>query len=87
MKYASIAAAVVGVLLILFLIFALWLASFVMTGDRQTLSEAEQWQSERYDTSFYNDLEHSDYTVESFDGYELHVRLLRCPEHSGKYVI
>lgn len=87
MKYASIAAAVVGVLLILFLIFALWLASFVMTGDRQTLSEAEKWQSERYDTSFYNDLEHSDYTVESFDGYELHVRLLRCPEHSGKYVI
>lgn len=87
MEYVVIAVIVVLVLSVLCLIFSLWLASFVMTGSRQTIDEAMKWQSERYDTSFYNDLDHTDYTVNSFDGYELHVRLLRCPEHSGKYVI
>ena len=87
MKYAVIAIAVALILSLLWLILALWLASFVMTGSRQTLDEAMKWQSERYDTSFYNDLAHTDYTVSSFDGYELHARLLRCPEHTGKYVI
>ena len=87
MLYAMIAIIVLLILSVLWLILALWLASFVMTGSRQTLDEALKWQSERYDTSFYNDLEHTDYTVKSFDGYELHVRLLRCPDHSGKYVI
>lgn len=87
MKYALIGITVALVLSVLWLILALWLASFVMTGTRQTLDEAMKWQSERYDTSFYNDLAHSDYIVSSFDGYELHARLLLCPEHSGKYVI
>lgn len=83
MLYAVIAITIALILSLL----SLRLASFVMTGSRQTLDEAMQWQSERYDTSFYNDLEHTDYTVESFDGYVLHARLLRCPAHSGKYVI
>lgn len=87
MLYAMIAIIVLLILSVLWLLLALWLASFVMTGRRQTLDEALKWQSERYDTSFYNDLEHTDYTVKSFDGYELNVRLLRCPDHSGKYVI
>ena len=83
MLYAVIAITIALILSLL----SLRLTSFVMTGSRQTLDEAMQWQSERYDTSFYNDLEHTDYTVESFDGYVLHARLLRCPAHSGKYVI
>ena len=87
MKYAVIAVTILLILSVLWLILALWLASFVMTGSRQTLDEAMKWQSERYDTSFYNDLEHTDYTVKSFDGYVLHARLLRCPERTGKYVI
>ena len=87
MKYAIIAIATVLILSVLWLILALWLASFVMTGSRQTLDDAMKWQSERYDTSFYDNLEHTDYSVNSFDEYGLHVRLLRCPDHSGKYVI
>ena len=87
MQYVMIAVIVLLVLPVPWLILALWLASFVMTGKRQTLDEAMKWQSEKYDTSFYNDLEHTDYTVKSYDGYELHARLLRCPDHSGKYVI
>ncbi len=87
MKYAVIAIIFLLTLSLLWLILALWLASFVMTGDRQTLGQAMKWQSERYDTSFYDELDHNDYTVKSYDGYELHARFLRCPEHSGKYVI
>ena len=87
MKFVTIAVIAALILSMLWLILALWLASFIMTGQRQTLDEAMKWQSERYDTSFYDSLDHTDYTVASYDGYELHVRLLRCPEHSGKYVI
>lgn len=63
------------------------LAGFVMTGARQTLTEAMEWQSAHYDTSFYEILEHTDYTVQSFDGYTLHAQLLQNPEPTGKYVI
>ncbi|SFB70096.1 alpha/beta hydrolase [Ruminococcus albus] len=65
----------------------LWLASFVMTGKRQTLDEAMQWQSEHYDTSFYENLEKTNYTVESFDGYELHVQFLKNPTPTDKYIL
>jgi hypothetical protein len=71
------------------LVFALmlWLASFVMTGKRQTIDEAMQWQSEHYDTSFYEKLEKTNYTVNSFDGYELHVQFLKNPTPTDKYMI
>ena len=42
-----------------------------MTGKRQTLEEAFSWQSDRYDTSFYEKLEKSDYTVNGFEDYDL----------------
>ena len=64
-----------------------WLPSFFMTGRRQTLSEALSWQSERYDTSFYDELEKTDYTVEGAEGYILHAELLKSSKPSGKYVI
>ena len=73
--------------LIVILITPLWLASFVMTGERQTLDEAMKWQSERYDTSFYDDLEKSDYTVEGYEDYPLHVQMLKNPNKTDKYVI
>lgn len=79
-----IVAAVILVILVLLLLLSLWLASFVMTGTRQTLDEALQWQSEHYDTSFYDGLEKTDYTVTSYDGYELHVQLLRNPDATGE---
>lgn len=83
-KLLIIIAAVVPVL-----VFALmlWLASFVMTGKRQTLDEAMQWQSEHYDTSFYEKLEKTNYTVKSFDGYELHAQFLKNPTPTDKYMI
>jgi Prolyl oligopeptidase family. len=77
---------VIGILLLMMFLFMLWLASFVMTGKRQTMEEAMQWQTEHYDTSFYDVLEKEDYTVESFDGYLLHVQLLKQTD-STKYVI
>ena len=77
---------VIGILLLMMFLFMLWLASFVMTGKRQTMEEAKQWQTEHYDTSFYDVLEKEDYTVESFDGYLLHVQLLKQTD-STKYVI
>ena len=51
------------------LVFALmlWLASFVMTGKRQNIDEAMQWQTEHYDFSFYEKLEKTDYTIKSFE--------------------
>lgn len=75
------------VLFVLAFLLSLWLASFVMTGKRQTLDEAFEWQSDHYDTSFYASLEKVNYTVESYDGYELHAELLKNPEPSDKYII
>ena len=74
-------------LAILFAAFAFWLPSFVMTGKRQTLDEAFAWQSEHYDTSFYDGLKKTDYVVKGFEGYELHVELLENPEPSEDYII
>ena len=75
------------VLLIAFLLLAFWLPSYVMTGHRQTLDEAFRWQSERYDTSFYETLNKTDYTVSGFEGYQLHVQFLENPNPAGKYII
>jgi len=86
-KKPMILPVVICCLLLLLLAFAYWLPSLVMTGKRQTLEEALAWQSERYDTSFYADLEKTDYTVAGFEGYELHVELLKNPSPGAKYVI
>jgi len=86
-KILIIAVIVIAVLL---LILSLWLASFVMTGSRQTLEEAFKWQSEHYDTSFYDSLNKQDYTVTSYDGYILLAELLNNPytaDNTGKYII
>ena len=86
-KTLKIVLIIVGILLIMFIAFVLWLPSFVMTGTRQTLEEALAWQSDHYDTSFYDTLEKTDYTVNGKDGYVLHVELLENPSPSTKYVI
>ena len=76
-------------ILLLVVLFAVsfWLAGFTMTGKRQTLEEAMTWQSEHYNTSFYDLLEKEDYIVKGKDDYELHVQLLKNPVPSRKYVI
>ena len=83
-KVLIIAAIVLALLLVA---LTLWLPSFVMSGERQSLDEALDWQSERYDTSFYRDLEKENYTVTADDGYVLHVELIKNPKPSDKYVI
>ena len=78
---------VVCLLLLLFAALAFWLPSVIMTGKRQTPEEALAWQSERYDTSFYDDLQKTRYVVKGFEDYELHVEFLENPAPSTKYVI
>lgn len=87
MKSVRIIFIMVAVLVLLFLIASLFLAAFTMTGKRQTLEEAMQWQSERYDTSFYHTLDKTRYTVAMEDGYLLHAEFLKNPETSNKYII
>ena len=79
--------AVVVVLVVLVCAVTLFAAHFVMNGKRPTLQEAWDWQSARYDTSFYNDLEKTDYLVSGHEGYELHVQLLTNPKPTNRYVI
>ena len=71
----------------LFLAGCVFLAAFITGGKRQTFDEAMEWQSSKYDTSFYGETEKSDYTVSGDGGYILHVQLLKAPEDAGRYVI
>ena len=84
MKALGIAVAALAGLAV---VFALVFAHIVMNGKRPTLDEAWEWQSARYDTSFYNDLDKTDYLVSSFDDYQLHVQLLKNPTPTNRYVI
>lgn len=76
-----------GILLFLLGFLTFWLPSFIMTGKRQTLDEAFLWQTDHYDTSFYEGLEKEDYTVTGTEGYLLHVELLKNPRQTTKYMI
>lgn len=75
------------VVILLLIGFCLWMAGFVTKGKRQTEEEAYAWQKERYDVSFYDNLEKEDYVVYGDNRYELHVEFIKNPESSGKYVI
>lgn len=81
------------IFIIIFVLFALvlaaswFLAGFVMTGKRQSLDEAMKWQSEHYDTAFYDSLIKTKYTIDGYDGYTLHAELLENLVKSGKYMI
>ena len=81
-------AVIIGSILLLISFGILYgLPAYVMRGKRQTLEEAFAWQSDHYDTSFYEKLEKKDYTVTSEDGYTIHAELLVNPEPTAKYVI
>ncbi len=86
-KRMKVLIAVVAVLVVLLCVIALGGAHFVMNGKRPTLKEAWEWQSARYDTSFYEGLQKADYLVAGHDGYQLHVQLLQNPNPSDRYVI
>lgn len=78
---------IVLILLLLFFAFCWWMAGYVMTGKKQTLEEAFTWQKDHYDTSFYDPLEKTDYTVEGDGGYILHVHFLKNPVETTKYML
>lgn len=63
------------------------LAWFSTSIRRQTLDQARAWQSARYDISWYDRMNKTDYTVRCRDGYIVHAQLLPCPEPSRRYVI
>ena len=86
-KVGMVVLGIVAVVLVLVCVFTLVFAHLVMNGKRPTIQEAWDWQSARYDTSFYHDLAKTDYVVKSFDGYELHVELLHNPQPTDRYVI
>ena len=58
-----------------------------MGGSRQTYGQALKWQSEHYDTGFFDALEKEEYSVRSTDGYELHALFCRNPRPSTRYMI
>ena len=63
------------------------LAGYIFQVKRQTLEESMKWQSDHYNTAFYEPLEKLRYQVAGEDGYILHVELLRNPVPSTKYMI
>lgn len=78
---------VVVIIVVLLGAIALGGAHSVMNGKRPTLQEAWEWQSARYDTSFYEGLQKTDYIVTGRDNYQLHVQLLQSPNPTERYVI
>ncbi len=86
-KRVKVFVAVVVVVLVLLCILTLVISYIVMNGKRPTLQEAWEWQSARYDTSFYGGLQKTDYLVPGHDGYELHVHLVKNPNPTNRYII
>ena len=64
-----------------------YLASLSAGGNRQTLEEALQWQSSRYDIHFMDDLDTFAYTTSGYEGYVIHAQFFKNPQPSGKYII
>ncbi len=74
-------------LLLLLLTFGFLMAGYSMRIKPQTLEEARTWQSEHYDISWYDGLQKDDYTVKSYDGYELHAERLYNPHPSDRFIL
>ena len=79
---------VILILVVLYLAFLILVQPhFIMRAPKQTLEQSMAWQKERYDVSFYDGLSKDDYTINSADGYELHVQFLKNPSDTTRYVI
>lgn len=72
---------------ILFSAGGLALASYILRIPRQSLEEALKWQRDHYDISWLESTPQEPYTVDSWDGYQLHAVVLRPKEESNRYVI
>ena len=78
---------IVVILLIILIGFSFFFAGFSMSNRPQTLERARAWQEERYDLSWYDPLDKTDYTVTSYDGYVLHAQFLSNPVSTDRYVL
>ena len=78
---------IAAVLVLIVLVLGWFLSGYSMKINRQSLEEARKWQEEHYDISWYDGLEKTDYTVQSYDGYVLHAQLLKNPTPTHRYVL
>lgn len=78
---------IILIVVLLLLVLSWFLAAFTVSGKRQTLKEAMDWQSDHYDTSFYDALEKTAYTVPGEGGYLLHAEYLKNPEQTDRFII
>ena len=86
-KTVTIVTVILVILLILIVAFSFYMARFSMTIRRKTLEENRAWQEDHYDLSWYDSLNKEDYTVTSWDGYVLHVQLVKNPDESNRYIL
>jgi fermentation-respiration switch protein FrsA (DUF1100 family) len=63
------------------------LATYATRIPGQSLEKALEWQRDHYDISWLKDTPQEDYTLPSYDGYQLHAVLLRPEEESDRFVI
>ena len=87
MNLCPVLGIVLIVVVLVVLALSLGLGSYAMTGKRQTLEEAYNWQKDHYDISFYDAAEKDNYIIIGDGGYELHAQLVKNPENTGKYMI
>ena len=78
---------ILAVLCVLFVALGFFLADYSMKIRRQTLEQARKWQSEHYDISWYDTIKKQDYTVQSYDGYVLHVQKIFNPQPTDRYML
>ncbi len=76
------------VMLVAILLFAIGMARYTVYGYRQTQEEAWNWQMEHVPAArvFTREM-FRNYTIESYDGYQLHASYLPAREPSDKLVI
>ncbi len=87
MNWILVVGLVALIFLALLLLTCFLLAGFSMKIKRQNLEEARKWQEDHYDLSWYDPLEKTDYTVQSGDGYQLHVQFLKNPAPTDRYML
>ncbi|MBR6229348.1 MAG: alpha/beta hydrolase [Eubacterium sp.] len=77
---------VVAAFILLFLILNT-MAAIVTKGNRKTLEEGYERQKSRYDTTYYDVLEKTDYVIKGYMGYKIHVQFVKNSEPTDKYMI
>lgn len=82
-----IIAVVLLCLLLVAFIVSVFMARYIMKGERRTAEDVYNRQSKICDLSFYDRLDKTEYTVKSFDGYVLHAELLKPDAETSKYII